>query len=451
MDEHAVRRDARGSLSPREAWALLATLGGLVVLNVPFLGLDDRDFRPGRVDPQGILGPLVRLADERWELGPIRAPAMVAGLLVALAAGWLLVRGRVGPRVATALAVAVVALLLLPALLLQAGLRQSTAPWFYVNDSTYQIELGGELIRDGENPYGHDYFGSGLERWYSFDGSVRPGTREREVALRHYAYFPGTALLGAAWGVLPEPLSDFRILVGLAALGLFGAALLLRAPLGYRLALGAALAASPIAVWAAWFGFADAPSLLCLVLAFALLLRGRFVWAAALLALAILVKQFAIVALPFFAVLWLRRAPVAARWPAAAAFAGVLLAGFLPFLVAAPGALWDDTVAYGAETYRVIGYGLAGLLVEAGVIGRRTENYPFTWLALFVWLPATALLLRAQLRSRAAWTAAAGFAVSTFLLFFVARVFQTSYLAWPLTGALLALGLYLDERGRAAA
>jgi len=41
-------------------------------------------------------------------------------------------------------------------------------------------------------------------------------------------------------------------------------------PLVRRLVLGAVIAASPLAVRAAWFGTADAPSVLCTVLAFAL-------------------------------------------------------------------------------------------------------------------------------------------------------------------------------------
>jgi len=139
---------------------------------------------------------------------------------------------------------------------------------------------------------------------------------------------------------------------------------------------------------------------------------------------------------------------------AAAAFGGVVLAGVLPFLVADPAALWDDTVAYGAETYRIIGYGLAGLLVRAGVIDDRFDPYPFVPLVVLVWLPATVWLLVNQLRSRSLAVGAAGFSISIFLLFFVSRVFQNSYLVWPLVGvvlaALLAASERLDVRGASA-
>ena len=62
---------------------------------------------------------------------------------------------------------------------------------------------------------------------------------------------------------------------------MLAAALAFRGPARLRLALGALLVCNPIAVRSAWFGQNDAPSLLLLVLAFALVTRRRFGWAAA--------------------------------------------------------------------------------------------------------------------------------------------------------------------------
>ena len=187
--------------------------------------------------------------------------------------------------------------------------------------------------------------------------------------------------------MLPAPFDDYRLLVLLSTLALLPAALLFPAPLAWRLAVGAALAANPLAVRAAWFGTADAPSLLCLVLAFALVTRERYVSAAVVLGAAVLLKQFALVALPFLAVMLLvRGGPARRRRPAPRSAASSSPAS-LPFLVADPGALWDDTIAYGADTYRIIGYGLAALLLRAGVIDDRFGSYPFALLALLVWRP----------------------------------------------------------------
>ena len=110
---------------------------------------------------------------------------------------------------------------------------------------------------------------------------------------------PAPCVTAAVWRLLPAPFDDYRLLVLLATLALLPAALLFRGPLGWRLALGALLVCNPIAVRSAWFGQNDAPSLLLVVLAFALITRRRFGWAAAAIAGAILLKQFAIVAVPF--------------------------------------------------------------------------------------------------------------------------------------------------------
>jgi hypothetical protein len=134
-----------------------------------------------------------------------------------------------------------------------------------------------------------------------------------------------------------------------------------------------------------------------------------------------------------------KHASRATLYRAGAAFGGVFLATVIPFLIADPGALWRDTVSYGAGTYRIVGYGLAALLVNLGAIDDRFGNYPFVWLALLLWLPLTAWLLWAQRRAGTLWAGAIGFSVSMFVLLFLSRVFQSSYLAWPLTGIGVAL------------
>ena len=444
------RTRAGAPLGRGEALVLLGALGVLVAIVLPEIGSDPWPFRAPPAEARGLLGPLVRLAGGEWDPALLRAAVTLAGLVIALAAMLVLVRRRLERSLAVAAAALVVALLVLPGVLLQVGLRYGTAPWFHDNDSTYQIDISGELVRDGRTPYGHDYRFSGLERFYSLDGSVRPGTREQQVALRHFAYFPGTPLSAAAWGLVPVPFDDYRVLVALLTLAALPAALLFPGPLGPRLALGAALAANPLAIRAAWFGTADAASLLALVVAFALALRARVVFAAAALAAAVLLKQFAVVALPFLAVVAARRASRRTLVRAAGAFALVLLAGFLPFAVADLRALAEDTIVYGGASYRVIGYGLAGILLELGVIEDRFGSYPFGLLAALVWLPVTALLVRAQLRSSADWTAAAALAASLFVLFFIGRVFQTSYVGWCLAGILLAGLMALAERERLA-
>lgn len=423
-------------MTERQAWVLVGVLFTLVAITLPELGSDPWHFRPPSVDPQGPLAPLVRAAGEEWDLGIARAAAFAAALVCGAAAVYLLARRPAAlPRwTGIALVLLVGVLLAAPSTLLQLGLRDATAPWFFTNDSTYQMELGGELLLDLDNPYGHDYSESGLERFYTRDGSVSERVREREVALEHFAYFPGAALSAAAWRLLPDPFDDYRLLVLLATLALLPAALLFPGPGGWKLALGALLVCNPIAVRSAWFGQNDAPSLLLMVTAFALVTRRRFGWAAAALAGAILLKQFAIVALPFLVLMvpreeWKRTGLV---------FLGVIAAGVLPFLIADPGAFYDDTIKYGAGTYKIVGYGLSAIMVRLGILDDRDGSYPFALIALLTWVPLTVWLLLAQRRAAELWVGAAAFAVSILWLMFIGRTFNNYYLVWPMTGAVVA-------------
>jgi hypothetical protein len=408
-------------------------LGLLVLVNIARLGEGGWIFRSGKVDPDGVLGWFVSLARGHWTAAPLKSSAVVAGLVLVVAL--VLARERWSARRALVVTLLVTALLVVPGVLFQAALRESSDPWFYTNDSTYQIEVAGDLVLDGQTPYGHDYRGTGIERFYSRNGTPQP----EHVALDHFAYFPGAALTSAGWRLLPSPFDDYRFFVLLATLGLLPAALSFAGPLTVRLAVGAALAANPLIVQAAWFGTADAPSLFFLVLAFGLASRSRFVWGAACLAAAVLLKQFALVALPFFfAMLLMSRDGRRSLGRAGGVFAGVAALGVLPFLIASPGALWADTIGYGTSDYRIIGYGLASFLVRLQVLRNRDAGYPFGLLVLLVWVPATLVLVRSQLRSRQPWVGAAGFAASIFLLLFLGRVFQASYLLWPFTGMAIA-------------
>jgi Glycosyltransferase family 87 len=436
-----------GRMSREAMLALLGVLLAIVAITLPELGSDPWPFRPPSVDPHGILAPLVRAAGEEWDVGIARSACFLAGLGVALV-GALALRRRDWPAwTGVGLALVVALMLLLPSTLLQMGLRQSTEQWFFTNDSTYQIDLAGGLLRDGKNPYGHDYRFSGMERFYTFDGTASKRVRDREVALEHYAYFPGTAVTAAVWGVLPKPLDDYRLFVALMTIGGFFAALAFRAPLGWRLAIGALVMANPIAVRSAWFGQNDAPSITLMVLAFALATRGRVRWAAAALGGAVLLKQFAVVAIPFLALMLVKQGLSRAEGKRAAAVFGlVVTAGVLPFLIADPAAFYDDTVKFGAGTYKIVGYGLSGLLVRAHILADRDGSYPFALFAVLTWLPITAWLLLVQRRSRELWTGAAGFTISILVLLFIGRTFNNYYLVWPMTGAAIAALVHAGER-----
>ena len=73
---------------------------------------------------------------------------MCAALLAVGYGVTTLARRRSSLRGAVAVGALGALLLLVPATAIQLALRSATAPWFYTNDSTYQIELAGDLAAD---------------------------------------------------------------------------------------------------------------------------------------------------------------------------------------------------------------------------------------------------------------------------------------------------------------
>ena len=422
--------------------ALLGVLIALVLIDVPWLGVDAWAFIAPKAATGGVLGPLVRAAGGHWDLGIVRAPALLAGVLVAVLALVLPAREPLRRSLLIVATVGVVAALLVPATLLQVGLREGTSPWFHTNDAAYQVELAGNRIIHGDNPYGVDYTGTGLERIYSLDGTPVTDGRVETVALKHLAYFPGLPVLGAVSAALPGPLGDVRILMLLFALALVPAALLLPGPLELRLGVGALLAANPLLLRSTWFGILDAPVVLALVLAFALALKGRWGWTGAFVALALVEKQYAFVAIPFLGLAAWQAGGRDALVRSGAWLVGVTAVVVLPFLLWSPGAFIDDTLVYGTSAYRIVGYGLSGILVDLHVVVR-DGSYPFILLALVVWVPLTLIALRRQWRAPEPWRAALGFALSFLILAWIARYFQTSGFVYPLAGLLVAAAIAL--------
>jgi len=432
-------------MSERHDLLLPGTLIALVLLAVPWLGSDAWAFVVADVTPTGPFGALVRLADGQWDLGLIRAPALLAAVLVAVLALVLPPPGRARCVVLTVATVAVCAALLVPATLLQVGLRQSTAPWFHTNDAAYQVELAGQRLIDGQNPYGASFVGSGLERFYSLDGTPVLDGGVRTVALDHLAYFPGLPVLAAPTQALPAPFDDIRLLMLIAALALIPAALLLPGAFSTRLAVGAVLAANPLMLRSTWFGIVDATVLLALVLAFALALRGRWGWMGLFVGLALVQKQYAFVAIPFLALAAWQAGGGAALRRAAVGLAAPIVVVILPFLIWDARALIEDTVLFGTGAYRIVGYGLSAILVDLGLVAR-DGAYPFWLVALVIWLPVTLRLLQLQRRDPVPWRAAFGFALSFLVLAWTARYFQTSGLVFPLVGLVLAAAVAFGQR-----
>ena len=151
----------------------------------------------------------------------------------------------------------------------------------------------------------------------------------------------------------------------------------------------------------AWFGQNDAPSLLLLVLAFALVSRRALRLGGREPRRRGAAEAVRARGAPFLALMiWKLGADRTELKRAGSSSPGCWRWAVLPFLIADPVAFYDDTVKYGAGTYRIVGYGLSAILVRIGIIADRDGAYPFALFALLTWVPLTVWLLMAQWRAR---------------------------------------------------
>jgi uncharacterized membrane protein len=185
------------------------------------------------------------------------------------------------------------------------------------------------------------------------------------------------------------------------------------------------------------------------LLALTLLARGHPTLSAGVLGVAVALKPFAWVAVPFFLlVLVIRWRTQHSRSEVAtslAALAVVPALTILPFFVANPAAFWTDTVLYTsggvADAYPIAGYGFGAMLYGLHVISRRTDAFPFTIFQLAAAVPVLWLTSRAFLRRPTVASWMAGYAWLLLAVTFFARFFNDNYAAVVLTLLLCVLPL----------
>jgi hypothetical protein len=244
------------------------------------------------------------------------------------------------------------------------------------------------------------------------------------------------------------------VLIGFVLLALAAVLTLPIRPEG-RFMIVCAIFVNPLITLYLWSGRNDIEFLACVLVSAALMARGRTTWAGFALGIAVALKPFAWVAVPFFlVVLYLRwqrsRSP---REPIVALglLAVVPIVTILPFVVANPGAFWTDVVLYVGggipDPYPIGGYGFAGLLYGIGLIGSRSESFSFGLFQLAAVIPALWLTMRAFASRPTLERWMAGYAIVLLAFTFFARFFNDNYVGVviclllcvrPLTGRSLA-------------
>ncbi|MHB8572693.1 MAG: glycosyltransferase family 87 protein [Candidatus Dormibacteria bacterium] len=364
---------------------------------------------------------------------PRLLPALLlAAVAVLCLAGYALAgRARRPGRIRFALLIAVVLAFLVGPQAFIIWQRPHLGPGRHlINDGVPQLEVAGNLLLHGIDPYGYDYSNTPMEDAWVQDLLDNPGWR-------HFPY-PPLSLLEAAGGVLLLGSAFDARLLFIPALLLWSACLhLLGRDDDEGLAFMVLGVANPLYFIDFLTGNNDVVFLCWVYLAWVLLQRGRLGWSGISMGLAIAGKQTALLlVLPHLLMCWRRPATARARVSAVAGMTLTAGALILPF------ALWNlhayvaDTVSYfsagGPSNYPVHGFGFGAMLLNLGVIPSRWDYYPFVlWQAaagLPVLLAGALWVWRRPTRARFfAWTGILVLVVS-----FFHRAFHENYLVMGL-------------------
>jgi len=314
------------------------------------------------------------------------------------------------------------------------------------HDGLLQLESAVDRVLKGQPIYGVDWSNTPMA---AFGWDLTPGPNP---ALHHMAYYPLTVLVGIPFRLVTDALGqpfDYRlVLMAFAALGLI-AIVALPISLERRFLLITVIYASPLITLYLWSGRTDIQFLAVVFVTLTLLSRGHPTLAAGALGVAVALKPFALVAVPFLLlVLFIRWRADRSRRDAIASLAALALvpaATILPFFLADPRAFWTDVVLYTsggvADAYPIAGYGFGDLLYTLHVITRRTDHFPFLIFQLAAVLPVLWLTARAFLRRPTMGRWVAGYACVLFALTFFARFFNDNYAAVVITLFLCVLPL----------
>jgi hypothetical protein len=314
------------------------------------------------------------------------------------------------------------------------------------HDGLIQIEAAIDRLLKGQAIYGVDWSHTQLAQ---FSWTLTP---DGNPALYHQAYFPLTILVGVPVRLLTDAIGvpfDYRIVLILFVL--IGIVAIERLPITAerRFLVMTAVFMSPLITLYLWAGRNDVEFLAAVLLSLMLLARGHPVLASGALGIAVALKPFAWVAVPFLLLV------LVIRWRSLRsptevvgslmALALVPAASILPFLFANPSAFWADTVLYTSggvsHPYPIQGYGFGELLFNLHVVARRTDSFPFGIFQLAALIPALWLSARAFLTRPTITRWMGGYAVVLLAFTFFARFFNDSYVGVVITLFLCTLVL----------
>ena len=314
-------------------------------------------------------------------------------------------------------------------------------------DGMVQIELAIDRLLHGQPIYGVDWSNTPMAS-LAWDQTAGPNP-----GLHHFAYFPLTVLVGVPFRFVTSALGvpfDYRMV--LISFALLGALAIGTLPIAQerRFMIITAVLVSPLIGLYLWAGRNDIEFLAVVLLSLALLSRGHLIAAAFALGIAVALKPFAVLAVPFLLLV------LVIRWLARPSRQDVVLSlvalglapvvTVLPFLIANPTAFWTDVVLYTSggipDAYPIAGFGFGEFLFQTHLIAHRTDRVPFGVFQLLALVPAVWITGRAFLRRPSLGRWMAGYALCLLAFTFFSRFFNDNYGA-----AVITLGLCIRPLG----
>lgn len=308
------------------------------------------------------------------------------------------------------------------------------------HDGLIQTEAAVDRVLAGQRIYGVDWSNTvlGTLPWSTTSGP--------NPALHHFVYYPLPVLLGIPFRLVSRAAGlpfDYRIVLLLFLAAGVGAVRAFPLPAARRFMITVALFLNPLISTYLWTGRNDIAFVVMVLLCLMCLARGRVLYASLALGVALALKPFAVVAVPFVALaLWVRwqKAPSPALPRrgreiilSIALLAGPALITIVPFFLVDPAAFWRDTVLYTsggvADAYPIGGDGFGAFLLATGIIHRNTDQFPFWIFQVLAMAPVLWFSGRAFLRRPVAGRWMAGFAGLLLALTFFARFFNDNYVA----------------------
>jgi len=308
----------------------------------------------------------------------------------------------------------------------------------YVHDNVQQLEAATEFLMNGQNPYEQNYAPFFIDNEYI---GTTTGKKLPNPAIEHVITLPGHILLSVPVYLTSKLIFDFydqRLLYFIAYFITVLILILIPNKLKNKIILGSLFALNPLILKFFYEGRNDILLLCFIIASIYLLIKQRPRLASLMLGLALTIKHFAFILLPFFVAYYYWQMPPNLKWNDKLwglfkkiwPMPIVWLIINLPFIIWNTQAFYQDTIAYPlgltAASYPVSGFGFSAWLEIHNI-----ELFLPLWLIQVVVSGAVLyFLLKLQKKINAAAILVLNFTILLFVFLILSRFFNDNYISF---------------------